>query len=120
MSYKDPLSWRYCDHPRPGSIYTMPDIPQLVRGPTLVLMPSGREVEVPAMMKNDVQANANLHTNAEGTQKLQDLLKLLSGKQGPSAPDGFKTGLAPSFQRRREHPRENPQLAAHGGLNLAY
>ncbi len=120
MSYDDPLSWRFCDHPRTGSIYTLPDIPQLVRGPTLVLMPSGKEIEVPTMSKNDVEANANIHTNLQGQGKLQELLKMLSGKQGPSAPSGYKIGRAPSFQRAREHPRENPQLARLHGVNLAY
>ena len=43
IKYSDPCGWRYCDHPRPGSIYTLPDIPELVRGPTVVLLPSKRD-----------------------------------------------------------------------------
>ena len=116
----DPLKYRFCDHPRPGSIITLPDIPELVRGPTVVLMPSGKEIQVPRMSKSEVQAPSNIHSNAAGQDKLQSLLKMLSGKQGPSAPSGFKMGRAPAFQLARNHPRQNPQIAAHGGLNLAY
>jgi len=120
LKYTDPQGWRYCDHPRPGSIYRLPDIPQLVRGPTLVLLPSGKEIQVPRMAKNDVSAPAELHDAMQGQGKLQDLLKMLTAKQGPSAPAGFKTGRAPSYQLARDHPRQSPQLANHMGMNLAY
>ena len=43
--YADPCAHRYFNYPRPGSIYTLPDIPSLVRGPTVVLLPSGKEME---------------------------------------------------------------------------
>ena len=120
IKYTDPLGWRYCDHPRPGSIYTLPDIPELVRGPTVVLLPSGKEIKVPRMARRDIQAKADVHTAMQGQGKLEGLLKILAGKQGPSAPAGFKTGRAPSFQRARDHPRQNPQLARHMGMNLAF
>ena len=118
-SYGDPQHYRYCDNPRPGSIYRLPDIPQLVRGPTLVLLPSGKEISVPRMAKTEVRAPADLHASKEGQGKLEELLKLLSGTQ-KTAPAGFKIGRAPQFQRVRDHPRQNPQLASHQGLNLAF
>ena len=118
--YGDPQAYRYCDHPRPGSIYRLADIPALVRGPTVVLLPSGKEIEVPRMARRDIQARADIHAAVQGQGKLQDLLKMLAGKQEPVAPAGFKMGRAPSFQRARDHPRQNPQLASHQGMNLAF
>ena len=120
VKYDDPQAYRYCDHPRPGSIYTLLDIPSLVRGPTLVLLPSGKEIKVPRMARNDVTAPAEIHSAVQGQGKLQDLLKMLGGKQGPSAPAGFKLGQAPAFQRARDHPRQNPQNARHQGMNLGF
>ena len=119
VKYNDPQAYRYCDHPRPGSIYRLQDIPALVRGPTVVLLPSGKEIEVPRMARRDIQAKADIHTAMQGQGKLQGLLQLLAGKQGPTAPAGFKMGRA-SFQRARDHPRQNPQLASHQGMNLAF
>ena len=119
IKYSDPCAWRYCDHPRPGSIYTLPDVPELVRGPTLVLLPSGKEIRVPRMERNVVASKAETHDYKDGASKLQDLLKMLSAKQGV-APTGFKTGRAPAFQRARDHPRQNVQLARHMGMNLAF
>ena len=77
-SYGDPQHYRYCDYPRPGSIYRLPDIPTLVRGPTLVLLPSGKEITVPRMAKNDVVAPAEIHAATEGTKKLEELLNGLN------------------------------------------
>ena len=120
VKYYDPQAYRYCDHPRPGSIYRLPDIPQLVRGPTLVMLPSGKEIKVPRMERRGVSAPADVHSASEGTNKLQELLKHVMGKQGSSAPAGFKLGRAPAFQSARTHPRQNPQLARHMGMNLAF
>ena len=114
------LAWRWCDHPRPGSIFRLADIPTLVRGPTFVLLPSGEEIQVPRMARREIQAKADVHAAMSGNGKLEELLKMLAGKQGPSAPAGFKVGSAPAFQRARDHPRQNPQLASHQGMNLAY
>jgi len=119
IKYTDPLAWRYCDHPRPGQIQRLPDIPQLVRGPTLVLLSSGKEIRVPRMERNVVASKAETHDYTAGAAKLEDLLKMLSAKQG-AAPAGYKTGRAPAFQRARDHPRENIQLARHMGMNLAF
>ena len=120
IKYSDPQSYRYCDHPRPGSIFRLLDIPELVRGPTVVLLPSGKEMKVPRMARRDIQAKADIHAAVQGQGNLQQLLKLIGGKQGPSAPSGFKLGSAPSFQRVRDHPRQNTQLAQHQGMNLAF
>ena len=121
-AYKNdsPLAWRWCDHPRPGSIFRLADIPTLVRGPTFVLLPSGEEIQVPRMARREIQAKADVHAAMSGTGKLEELLKMLAGKQEPSAPPGFKVGRAPAFQRARDHPRQNPQLARHQGMNLAF
>ena len=97
--YADPCAYRYFDYPRPGSIYTLPDIPSLVRGPTLVLMPSGKEIRVPDQMKQMVASPAETHDVKDGQGKMQELLKLLTAKQGPSAPSGFKIGRAGAFQQ---------------------
>ena len=120
VKYDDPQSYRYCDHPRPGSIYRLLDIPSLVRGPTLVLMPSGKEIKVPAQMKQDVASPAETHDMNESGTKLRDLMKILNAKQGPSAPTGFKMGRAGAYQQARNHPREQLRRARHGGGTLHF
>lgn len=120
VRYDDPQAYRYYDHPRPGSIFRLLDIPQLVRGPTLVMLPSGKEITVPRMARNEVKAPAEIHQALQGQGQLEGLRKLLAGNQGPSAPAGFKIGRAPSFQRARDHPRQNPQIANHQGMNLMF
>ena len=59
--YADPCAWRYSDYPRPGSIYRLPDLVRLVRGPTLVLLRSGKEIKVPAQLKSEVASPAEVH-----------------------------------------------------------
>ena len=110
----DPCAWRYYDYPRPGSIYRLADIPQLVRGPTVVLMPSGKEVQVPAQVKHMVSSPAEMFDVKDSGDKMSQLLKILSAKQGPSAPAGYKIGQAPSFQTSRNHPREQLRSSRHG------
>ena len=104
--YADPCAWRYFDYPRPGSIYTLPDIPTLVRGPTVVLLPSGKEITVPSQTKQAVASPAETHDMKDGQDKMQQLMKMLSAKQGPSAPTGFKIGRAGAYQQAKNHPRE--------------
>ena len=116
----DPCAHRYFDYPRPGSIYTLPDIPSLVRGPTVVLMPSGKEIQVPAQMKQMVASPAEVHDVKDGKDKMQELIKLLSAKQGPSAPSGFKIGRAGAFQQAKNHPREQVRRAKHGRDTLMF
>ncbi len=120
VNYVDHQAYRYSDHPRPGSIFRLPDIPQLVRGPTLVMLPSGKEIKVPRMARREVQANADIHAAVQNTGKLQELLKMLAGKQGPAAPTGFKMGRAPAFQRARDHPRQTMQRASGPGGSMQF
>jgi len=115
-----PCAWRYFDYPRTGSIYTLPDLVRLVRGPTVVLMPSGKEIRVPAQVKHMTAAPAEIHDQRESQGKMQQLLKLLTAKQGPTAPAGFKIGRAPAFQRSAEHPREQIRQARMGDHTLAF
>ena len=49
----------------------MLDIPELVRGPTLVLLPSGKEIKVPRMERRDIVAPAEIHSQLQGNAKLQ-------------------------------------------------
>ena len=116
----DPCAHRYFDYPRPGSIYTLPDIPSLVRGPTVVLLPSGKEIMVPAQMKQMVASPAETHDVKDGQGKMQDLIKLLGAKQGPTAPKGFKIGRAGAFQQAKDHPREQVRRAQHGQHTLQF
>ena len=120
VRYADPQAYRYSDHPRPGSIYRLQDIPQLVRGPTLVMLPSGKEISVPRMARRDIQAKADIHAAVEGNGKLDQLLKLLGGKTDPVAPAGFKRGRAPAFQLARDHPRQNIQQAPLGAGRVQF
>ena len=80
VRYDDPQAYRYYDHPRPGSIFRLLDIPQLVRGPTLVMLPSGKEIKVPRMARNEVKAPAEIHQSLQGQGKMEGLMKLLAGK----------------------------------------
>ena len=116
----DPCAWRYYDYPRPGSIYRMLDIPQLVRGPTVVLMPSGKEIQVPAQVKQMVSSPAETFDIKDSKSRMSQLFKLLSAKQGPSAPAGFKIGQAPAFQVARNHPRERLRTSRHGEHTIAF
>ena len=118
IRYYDPQAYRYSDHPRPGSIYRLEDIPELVRGPTLVLLPSGKEITAPRMARRDIQAKADIHEAMHSQGKLEGLLKLLAGKQDPVAPAGFKMGRAPAFQLARDHPRQNPQRVQMGETRM--
>ena len=115
-----PCAHRYYDYPMPGSIYRAPDIPSLVRGPTVVLMPSGREIVVPAQVKQHISSPAEVHDVADGKNKMSQLLKMLTAKQGPSAPAGFKTGRAPAFQVAKNHPREQLRRGRVGGHSVPY
>ena len=116
----DPCASRYYDYPRPGSIFRLPDLPQLVRGPTVVLLPSGKEIKVPAHMKQEVASPAEVHDMSASQDKMQQLMKMMTAKQGPSAPSGYKTGRAGAFQRANEHPRDQTRLASHQGMNIAF
>ena len=120
---QDPLSYRFYDYPRPGSIYRLPDIPSLVRGPTYVKLPSGRDMQVPAQMKQEVVAPGQIHENQHAKAGLQELMNILQGKRGAEAPiPGFKTGGR--FDRPAQtpllHPRELPRRASMGDALLHF
>ena len=91
MAY-DPMSYRFFDYPMPGSIYRLPDIPSLVRGPTYVKLPSGRDIEVPAQLKTHPAVPGQVHDDNKGKTSLDDLVKLLSGKRRDAPPAGYRTG----------------------------
>ena len=73
------VEYRYYDHPRPGSIYTAPDILNVVRGPTLVRVRDKREpLRVSSMMKAQ-HAVANTHDHQEQDEKTMLLRRILAG-----------------------------------------
>ena len=70
---------RYHDYPMPGSIYTAPDLLNVVRGPTLVRLRHKKEpIRVPAMMKAN-SAPANRHDHADQDEKTMLLRRILAG-----------------------------------------
>lgn len=117
---KDPCAWRYTDYLRTGSIYTLPDDLRLQRGPTLVVMPDGKEVQVPATSVRNVTSQSQQHDSQKAQASMASLLALLSGKPvGPSPPPGFKS--APSARPWiGRHPFLQPRLAALGGHNFQF
>ena len=86
-----PCAYRFTDYPMPGSIYTSPDILNVVRGPTLVRVRDRKEpIRVPAQIKAS-QARANVHDEAQGDEKTMLLKRILSG-------------IDPSYRREQEKP----------------
>ena len=83
------VEYRYYDQPRPGSIYTAPDILNVVRGPTLVRVRDRKEpMRVPAQIKVS-KAPANVHDHAQGDERTMLLRRILSG-------------IDPSYAREQE------------------
>ena len=119
---QDPMAHRYFDYPRPGSIYRLPDIPSLVRGPTYVKLPSGRDIEVPAQLKTSAAVPGQVHDNNKAGSSMDDLIKLLSGKRRDAAPAGFKTGgvFDVNTQNPLLHPREAPRQATVNGQGVQF
>jgi len=78
----------------------MPDDLSLQRGPTIVLLPDGRRIRVPAMSKRNVQAPGDHHSAKDGADVLARLQALLQGKKQPAGPGPLHMG------RRRvgDHP----------------
>jgi len=95
--YSDPCAWRYFDYPIVGSIFRLPDIKSLVRGPTIVRLRTGREVRVPASNPKRVSAPAQQHDSVDANFHLQALTNMLHGRRG-KAP-GKVAGI--SYERRR-------------------
>ena len=71
-------------------------------------------------MKQMVASPAETHDSKDGQDKMQQLMKLLAGKQGPTAPKGFKIGRAGAFQQAKDHPREQVRRARHNGQQLQF
>ena len=117
---KDPCAWRYTDYLRTGSIYTLPDDHRLQRGPTLVVLPDGKQVKVPATSVRRVVSKSQQHDSQKAQASMASLLALLSGKPvGPSAPPGFKSAPSARPQIGR-HPFLQPRLAALGGHHFHF
>ena len=92
------VEYRYYDHPRPGSIYTAPDILNVVRGPTLVRVRDRKEpMRVPAQIKVS-KAQGNVHDHAEGDERTMLLRRILSGIDPSYAREQEPQGI--DFHRR--------------------
>ena len=119
---QDPMAYRYFDYPRPGSIYRLPDIPSLVRGPTYVKLPSGRDIEVPAQLKTNAAVPGQVHDNNKAGTSMDDLVKLLGGKRRDAPPAGFKAGgmFDRNTQNPLAHPREAPRQATMNGQGVQF
>ena len=104
-----PCAWRYTDYLRTGSIYTLRDDHRLQRGPTIVRLPSGRELRVPATHPRNVQSMGQLHDTKSAEAQMQQLLALLSGKPTGMA---VRPGIGQAPAGRPEigrHPRMLPR-----------
>lgn len=114
-----PCAWRYTDYLRTGSIYTLPDDHRLQRGPTLVRLPGGREMRVPATHPRNVQSKGQVHDTKRAQVQMQQLLAHLSGKPaGVSLPPGIAQAPAGRPQIGR-HPFRMPRpFPGIGGLQL--
>ena len=102
--YADPCAWRYYDYPLIGSIYHLPDIRSLTRGPTIVRLRTGREVRVPASNPRQVRAPAQKHDSVDASFHLKALGNLLQGKRQKDGPGGVP-GI--SYERRRHAMPDN-------------
>ena len=79
-------NWRFFDTPLVGSWRHLPDDLSLQRGPTIVILPDGRRLRVPAMTKRIVQAPGNEHDAKEGDDIDKTLQAMLQGKKAPATP----------------------------------
>ena len=120
IMFKNPCALRYTDYLRTGSIYTLPDDHRLQRGPTLVILPDGKQIKVPATSIRRVASQSQQHDSQKAQASMASLLALLSGKPaGPTAPPGFKS--APSARPHiGRHPFMQPRLGALGGHNFQF
>ena len=71
-----PCAYRYTDYPMPGSIYRLPDDMRLQRGPTLVRLPGGREVRVPATERRSVATQSQQHDMNSAQARMQMMMAL--------------------------------------------
>ena len=94
-------NWRFFDNPLVGSWRHLPDDLSLQRGPTIVILPDGRRLRVPAMSKRDVIAPGNQHDAKEGEGLLKSLQAILQGKKAPQQA---------GHPGRRHHQRVGPGI----------
>ena len=94
-------NWRFFDTPLVGNWRHLPDDLSLQRGPTIVILPDGRRLRVPAMTKRVVQAPGDEHAAKEGGDIVQALQAMLQGKKAPATP---AAQAAAAGQRRRVVP----------------
>ena len=99
--------WRFTDRPLKGHWRYLPDDLSLQRGPTIVILPDGRRLRVPAMSKRSVHAPGNKHDGEDGDNMLKSLQALLSGKRDPRTQPGFQ---AQGRQRRGAAPAHRLDL----------
>ena len=94
-------NWRFFDTPLVGNWRHLTDDYSLQRGPTIVILPDGRRLRVPAMTKRVVQAPGDEHAAKEGGDIVQALQAMLQGKKAPATP---AAQAAAAGQRRRVVP----------------
>ena len=104
-----PCAYRFWDYPRKGAIWRLPDDTSLVRGPTLVNLPHGKQIRVPANFKMSAASPAQVHDSQDQDSMMKQLANLLQGKAPPSARE---QGARPNFDRR---PNFFPRQAQLGG-----
>lgn len=93
---------------------------RLQRGPTLVRLPGGREVRVPATERRNVVAASQQHDTNSAQARMQMMMALLRGEPSyPDAPPGWKHAPAARPEVGR-HPRREPRPAAGMGGILHY
>ena len=115
-----PCAHRYTDYPMPGSIFRLPDDMRLQRGPTLVRLPGGREVRVPATERRSVATPSQQHDMNSAQARMQMMMAILAGKPShPGPPPGWKHGPAARPEVGR-HPLREPRPASMGGVPMAY
>ena len=76
-------NWRFHDHPLRGHWRHLPDDTSLVRGATIVIMPDGRRMRVPAMQRRFVKAPGDSHDVSEADKILKSLQAMVQGKKAP-------------------------------------
>ena len=83
--YADPMAHRYYDYPIVGSIFRLPDIKSLVRGPTIVRLRTGVEVRVPPTHPKHTTVPAQVHDTRDHQGAMSSLMAMLSGKRQAAA-----------------------------------
>ena len=99
------MAWRFSDHPMPGWIYRLPDIPELVRGVTFTII-DGNATEVPSMQRNMVRASSEGHADKEHDEIVEALQNLIGGRRAQPG-DAERDGAG--RHRRRVPQRAEPQ-----------